>query len=82
MSTITASPAFAAVLSGLEGPTEIRDANGNLLGQFTPALLLAKAYQDAAAHFDAAEMKRRKESRQQGYSTSEVLAHLKSLEPA
>jgi hypothetical protein len=39
-------------------------------------------YQEAAARFDPAEMKRRKESQQQGYTTNEVVNHLKSLDSA
>jgi hypothetical protein len=82
MSTITASPAVEEVLSKLEEPTEIRDSNGNLIGRFTPARFHAKVYQDAAARFDPVEMKRRRESQQQGYTTNEVLNHLKSLDSA
>ena len=79
MSTITATPALEAVLSKLEEPTEIRDANGTLIGRFTPAQFEAKVYQETAAQFDPAEMKRRKTSQQQGYTTSEVLTHLGKL---
>lgn len=36
MSTITADPNMLSVLSQVKSVTEIRDANGNLVGTFTP----------------------------------------------
>lgn len=36
MSTITADPKMLSVLSQVKGITEIRDADGNLVGTFTP----------------------------------------------
>jgi hypothetical protein len=82
MSVITVSPAVEALLSKLDEPTEIRDANGNLIGNFTPARFQAKVCHEAAAQFDPQEMKQRKESHQRGYTTGEVLAHLRTLESA
>ena len=36
MSTITADPTLLLVLSQMKDKTEIRDANGNLVGIYTP----------------------------------------------
>jgi hypothetical protein len=36
MSTITADPNMKSILSQVTGVTEIRDANGNLMGIYTP----------------------------------------------
>jgi hypothetical protein len=82
MNTVTADSAFQQSLNGLKGLTEIRDARGKVIGYFSPATAdkTAASYAQAAAHFDAEEMKRRKESGEKGLTTPEVLNHLKSLE--
>ena len=81
MSILTADPALQAYLRPLKEPTEIRAANGRLLGYCTPA-----GHTEAAPRlrdlFDPAELQRRKTLRQKGYTIEEVHAHLKSLEPA
>ena len=79
MSTITANPAVETLLGGLGEPTEIWDARGHLLGYFTPTACRQAQYDKAKAHFDRAEMKRRKDMRDAGSTTAEVLEHLKSL---
>ncbi len=79
MSTITANPAVEMLLGGLGEPTEIRDARGRLLGYFTPTACRQALYDEANAHFDPAEMKRRKDMRDSGSTTAEILEHLKSL---
>ena len=81
MNAITVGLALHQTLESLEGLTEIRDADGNLLGYFSPAARdTAAVYSQAAAQFDPEEMKRRKESSEKGQTTAEVLAQLKSLE--
>lgn len=82
MNTVTADSAFLQSLDVLCGLTEIQDANGRVIGYFSPATSdkTAAAYAQAAAHFDADEMKRRKESGEKCLNTVEVLDHLKSLE--
>ena len=78
MSTITANPAVEALLGGLGEPTEIRDASGHLMGYFTPRVCRQALYDEAKAQFDPVEMKRRKDMRDAGYTTAEVLEHLQS----
>lgn len=80
MTTFTADSELRDVFGKFHEVTQIRDSSGNLIGTFTPAscdedLLYARA----AAHFDPAEMKRRKDSGQIGRTTAEVLAKLKQL---
>ena len=79
MSTITANPAVEALLGGLGEPTEIRDVSGHLLGYFTPTACWQPLYDEAKAHFDPVEMKRRKDMRDAGSTTAEILEHLQSI---
>ena len=79
MSTITANPAVEALLGGLGEPTEIRDPRGQVLGYFTPTSYRQAQYEEAKAHFDPVEMKRRKDTRVPGETTAEVLEHLQAL---
>jgi hypothetical protein len=64
-------------------PVEISDGNGKLLGLFVPANLERgkQRYAEAGARIDAAEIERRKQSKEKGYTTKEVFEHLKSLTP-
>ncbi len=82
MNTVTADSSLQQSLDVFSGLTEIRDSNGRVIGYFSPATpdKAAAAYAQAAAHFDAEEMKRRKDSRDKGLTTAEVLDRLKSLE--
>ena len=81
MIRLTADAAMKSKLGQLDQPAEIRDADGNVIGYFTPAgHHEALLYRDAAAHLDPDEMKCRKESGAKGFTTNEVLEHLKSIE--
>lgn len=80
MHTVTAPPEFAEVLHGLPAGAEIHDANGQLLGLYVPLRATKEAYARAVAQFDPEVSLRRLQSGQRGYTLSEVLAHLKSLE--
>lgn len=83
MITLKADVSLPSVLGQVNETAEIRDAGGKLLGFFVPAgQEEAVLYREAASHFDAEEMKRRKQSGAKGYSTREVLEHLRSLETA
>lgn len=83
MKTLNAGDALGAELSKISQPTEIHDSQGNVIGFFTPATdRRAVLYQRAAAHFDAAQMKRRKRSSRKGGTTREVLKRLKTLKDA
>jgi hypothetical protein len=82
MNTFTVDPPLARSLLTLKGLTVIRDAGGEAIGYFSPACSdRSKAYSQAAAHFDADEMNRRKGQGEPGLTTAEVLERLKSLEP-
>jgi hypothetical protein len=82
MIQLTANEATLAVLSqAVNDLAEIRDTDGKVIGYFAPvALDDARLYADVAAHYDAAEMKRRKEDGSPGRTTAEVLERLQSLE--
>lgn len=81
MITLTVDGAVETMLSKLNQVTQIRDVSGKVIGYFAPAdQSEALLYLQAAAHFDHLEMKQRRASRQQGYTTPEVLEHLDSLE--
>jgi hypothetical protein len=59
----------------------VRDAQGTVIGYFSPASRATpEAYAQAAAHFDPNEMKERKRSNEVGRTTSEVLSRIASLE--
>jgi hypothetical protein len=81
MSVLTADPALQAYLRRLKEPTEIRDADGQLIGYFTPAGQTEPAPR-LRDLFDPAELQRRKALQQKGFTIEEVHAHLKSLEAA
>jgi hypothetical protein len=81
MVSLTANEAMLAILSGTKELAEIRDGNGTVIGFFAPiALPKAQMYAEAAAHIDPAEIQRRKEDKQKGRTTEEVLERLKALE--
>lgn len=83
MTNVIADETLQAELGRLTEPTEIRDSGGNLLGYYTSAAYSdAMLYRLAAAHFDPAELKRRKADGTAGFTTPQVLDHLKSLERA
>ena len=78
---ITADAELQAKLSGLDGPAEIRDENGKVIGYFTPADRDEQnLYQRAAANLDCEEKNRRKKTGEKGLTTEEVVEHLESLE--
>ena len=84
MSTLTVDPVVVEALGPLAMPTELRDPSGKVLGVFTPsqpsAEEIAQMYARARAHFDPAEIRRRKSEPGKDYTTAEVLAYLHSLD--
>lgn len=81
MKSLTANDSMTAFLSKAQELTEIRDAQGKILGFFAPvALEHADRYALGAAQFNPQEIQRRKDQNLPGKSTAEVLAHLSSLE--
>ncbi len=81
METVTADAPLQQSLANLPGLTEVRDAQGNVLGYYSPASKeSAEAYVQAAAHFNPEEMKRRKSSSETGRTTGEVLNRIARME--
>ena len=81
MTILTANDVVQAFLTPIKEATEIRDAGGNLLGYFTPASCAEDPlYQQDITQFDLEELKRRAASKERGYTTEEVLNHLRSQE--
>ena len=78
MSTITADPTLLLVLGQMKDVTEIRDANGNLVGVYTPKAMTAD---DARKLFNL-DKARETLAREKdlGRPFSEVLARLKAME--
>lgn len=81
MSTITADPNMKSVLSQATGVTEIRDANGNLMGIYTPtvseeSLLVEKA--KSVVNREELERRKREESGK-GITTEELVRRLDSV---
>lgn len=83
MSYLTIDEKFCDHLRGILETVELRDTCGKLLGHFTPSLSDEESalYEEAKRLFDPAEIKRRKETEHgRGYTTEQVLEHLKTLE--
>jgi hypothetical protein len=82
MITVTADGALQALLSALTDEAVIQDAEGNVLGFFTPRQQArAKLYEKVKASIDPAEMKRRKEAEHgKGCSFEQMMQNLKALE--
>ena len=60
MNHLTADQALVERLAGVMEPVEIRDADGKVMGAYTPALSAEEqeAYRQAAALFDPEELDR------------------------
>jgi hypothetical protein len=78
---ITTDAAWQQLFVTAQGVTAVKDADGKLLGYFSPITReQAASNAEAASHFDPAEKNRRKHSSERDYTTAEVLEHLRSLE--
>ncbi|MGC1649687.1 MAG: hypothetical protein WA741_28010 [Candidatus Sulfotelmatobacter sp.] len=83
MNYLTADESMCDRLRGILEPVEIRDAEGKLLGHYTPYVSpeVLAAYEKARTLFDPAEMQRRRESAKgQGRPFSEVIRRLQAEE--
>jgi hypothetical protein len=83
MTTFVADEALKGYLKPITKPTEIRDADGKLLGVFTPSEeAVADRYAEISKLFDPEEIRRRKEREGHlpGYTIEQVMEHLRSLE--
>lgn len=82
MSTLTADDTLKALLVQVRETTRILDANGEVLGYFTPRLQAeAELDERAKTLFDPVEMERRAATEHgQGATIEEVMRRLQSLE--
>jgi hypothetical protein len=77
-----ADESVQAWLRQIRGRTEIRSADGKLLGVFEPHLETeVELYQRMKKLFDSAEIERREAAeKDRGYTFEQVMEHLRSLE--
>jgi hypothetical protein len=82
MSILTADPTMQAALSGLKEKTAVRDADGNILGYFTPyELETEQLYEWAKTQFDPEECRRRlREEKGRGAPLEEVMRRIQARE--
>jgi CRISPR/Cas system-associated endonuclease Cas1 len=77
MSKVTVDTALLNKLRDLEGPVELCDQAGHILGQFFPKLDATK--HNLKPQISEEEIQRRKNSEDKTYATAEVLARLEKL---
>ncbi len=75
MITITADAALLATLRQADGPAQVRDTNGNVVGFFAP---VAPEHAEAAARTDWEELDRRARSTG-GRTLKEIFQRLQTL---
>jgi hypothetical protein len=82
MTQLIADQTPMEVLAQLTEPTEICDANGKVIGRYTPsdAEHVEALQRRLATSIDWDEMRRRSRSTERRYSLQETLARLKELE--
>ena len=81
MSTITIGAELAALLGGLRERTAIRDADGKLIGIFTPETAPERQYQGSVwTQADLEEAERSLAKNEKGYTLEQVKEYLRSLE--
>jgi hypothetical protein len=78
MTRITVDNLLRERLLGLNSPLELCDDNGHVMAHVTPVATKA-AYLPSEPQVSREELRRRAESTERRYSTSEVLKHLDSL---
>jgi predicted aconitase len=82
MAFMTADNTLKGYLVETKEITEIRDANGAVLGYYAPASAADQVPAiRLAALFNPEELRRRKASTHPGYTFGQVMEHLRSLEP-
>jgi hypothetical protein len=80
MIQIIADAGVQSTLAGVVETVEVRGAQGELLGFFSPACPeTARLYAEAAARLKAQELSRRRLTREAALTTADVLDHLQSL---
>jgi hypothetical protein len=82
MQVVTAQPGWGSFLIPLTDEAEIRDADGSVIGYFTPrAVAERKRHEQARALFDPAEGNRRAET-ESARPLAEILQDLQNKETA
>lgn len=82
MTQLIASEAMLQQLRALTQPVDIVDAEGKVLGRYTPVTSSEKEeqYREAMTLFDPKELERLAQTKQPGYTIDQVMEHLRSLE--
>jgi hypothetical protein len=81
MNHLTADQVLLERLAGVMEPVEIRDADGKVLGRYTPIFSGEKeACERAAKYFDLAEAERTVAEESQGSSLAEVWERIRACE--
>jgi hypothetical protein len=78
MSRITLDASVAKQLLNLQGPVEICDPTGKVLGRFLPKIDLSD-WEPLSPGISDEELQRRINSNEKRYTTAEVLAYLEKL---
>lgn len=84
MGVLVANEAVRTAFYGIKEQIEIRDADGELLGYFTPYVSKEETelYEHAKTLFDPEEIKRREAANLPGRPLEEIMKRLQSLENA
>ena len=78
MQKVIVSPDIRGQLSTLDGPAELCDETGHVIGRFTPASVERAAYELGRTAFSDEELNLSSQQPTR-YTTAEVLEHLKKL---
>ena len=78
MTRITLDPSLSSQLHHLQGPAELCDPSGRVLGRFVPVADLS-VWEPISPQVSEEELDRRCQPGRKRYSTAEVLAHLETL---
>ena len=80
MIQVIADAGVQSTLAGVMETVEVRGAQGELLGYFSPASPeAARFYAEAASRLNPQELSRRRLARETAFTTADVLDHLQSL---
>jgi hypothetical protein len=80
MIQIIADAGVQSTLAGVVETVEVRGAQGELLGYFSPACPeTARLYAEATARLNPQELSRRRVAHEPALTTADVLDHLQSL---
>lgn len=78
MSRITIDASLVSQFNNVQGPVEVCDPTGKVLGRFLPKVDLSE-WEPMSPGISDEELLRRKNAKEKNYSTVEVLAYLEKL---